>query len=105
MARSFEELRKQIPPERRARNRRRAQELLAELRLREVRTACELTQEQLAERLHIDQPNVSRLERRSDVHVSTLADYIAALGGRLELLAVFPEGTVRIDQFGNSGDD
>ena len=36
--------------------------------------------------------------------VSTLADYIAALGGSLELLAVFPEGTVRIDQFGNSGD-
>ena len=99
MARSFEELRKQIPPERRARNRRRAQELLAELRLHEVRAACELTQEQLAERLNIDQPNVSRLERRSDVHVSTLADYIAALGGRLELLAVFPEGTVRIDQF------
>jgi len=63
MARSFEELRKQIPPERRARNRRRAQELLAELRLREVRAACELTQEQLAERLNIDQPNVSRLER------------------------------------------
>ena len=105
MARSFEELRKQIPPERRARNRRRAQELLAELRLREVRAACELTQEQLAERLHIDQPNVSRLENRSDVHVSTLADYVAALGGRLELLAVFPGGTVRIDQFVNSGDD
>ena len=103
MARSFEELRKQIPPERRARNRRRAQELLAELRLREVRAACELTQEELAERLNIDQPNVSRLERRSDVHVSTLADYIAALGGRLELLAVFPEGTVRIDQFGRPG--
>jgi len=101
MARSFEELRKQIPPERRARNRRRAEELLAELRLREVRAACELTQQQLAERLHIDQPNVSRLERRSDVHVSTLADYITALGGRLELLAVFPEGTVRIAQFGN----
>jgi DNA-binding XRE family transcriptional regulator len=105
MARSFDELRKQIPPERRARNRRRAQELLAELRLREVRAACELTQEQLAERLNIDQPNVSRLENRSDVHVSTLADYVGALGGRLELLAVFPEGTVRIDQFGNSGDD
>ena len=101
MARSFEELRKQIPPERRARNRRRAEELLAELRLREVRAACELTQQQLAERLHIDQPNVSRLERRSDVHVSTLADYITALGGRLEILAVFPEGTVRIAQFGN----
>ncbi len=104
MARSFEELRKQIPPERRAHNRRRAQELLAELRLREVRAACELTQAELAERLNIDQPNVSRLENRSDVHVSTLADYVAALGGRLELLAVFPEGTVRIDQFGNSGD-
>jgi DNA-binding XRE family transcriptional regulator len=104
MARSFEELRKQIPPERRARNRRRAEELLAELRLREVRAACELTQQQLAERLNIDQPNVSRIENRSDVHVSTLSDYIAALGGRLEILAVFPEGTVRIAQFGNGGD-
>ena len=105
MARRFEELLEELPPERRARIRLRTQEMLADLRLREVRAACELTQEQLAERMHIDQPNVSRLERRSDVHVSTLADYVAALGGRLELLAVFPEGTVRIDQFGNSGDD
>jgi len=104
MARRFEELLEEMPPERRARIRLRTQEMLAELRLREVRAACELTQEQLAERLHIDQPNVSRLERRSDVHVSTLADYVAALGGRLELLAVFPEGTVRIDQFGDGGD-
>jgi transcriptional regulator with XRE-family HTH domain len=101
MARRFEELLEELPPERRARIRRRTQEMLADLRLREVRAACELTQEQLAERMHIDQPNVSRLERRSDVHVSTLADYVAALGGRLELLAVFPEGTVRIDQFGD----
>ena len=93
MAKSFEELRAQIPPERRARNRRRAEELLAELRLREVRAACDLTQEELAQRLHIDQPNVSRIENRSDVHVSTLADYIAAgavaigVGGE-----VFPPG-------------
>jgi len=103
MARSFEELRKQMSPERRDRNRRRTEELLAELRLHEVRAVCDLTQAELAERLSIDQPNVSRLEHRSDVHVSTLADYVSALGGRLELLAVFPEGTVRIDQFGNSG--
>jgi DNA-binding XRE family transcriptional regulator len=104
MARRFEELLQELPPERRARIRRRTQEMLADLRLREVRAACELTQQELAERLQIDQPNVSRLERRSDVHVSTLADYVAALGGRLELLAVFPEGTVRIAQFGNGGD-
>lgn len=57
----------------------------------------------IAERLNIDQPNVSRLENRSDVRVSTLADYVAALGGRLEILAVFPEGTVRINQFERSG--
>ena len=104
MARRFEELLQELPPERRARIRRRTQEMLADLRLREVRAACELTQQELAERLQIDQPNVSRLERRSDVHVSTLADYIAALGGRLEILAVFPGGTVRIDQFGEVGD-
>jgi transcriptional regulator with XRE-family HTH domain len=100
MARRFEELLQDLPPERRARIRGRTQELLAELRLREVRAACEMTQQELAERLQIDQPNVSRLENRSDVHVSTLADYIAALGGRLEILAVFPQGTVRIAQFG-----
>lgn len=104
MARPFEELRQQMSPERRARSRRRAEELIANLRLREVRAACELTQEELAERLRIDQPNVSRLERRTDMRVSTLADYIAALGGRLEILAVFPEGTVRIAQFGSGGD-
>ena len=103
MARNFEELRQQMSPESRARSRRRAEEMMAELRLRELRAACEFTQQELAERLRTDQPGVSRLERRSDVHVSTLADYVAALGGRLEILAVFPEGTVRIDQFGNSG--
>lgn len=105
MARSFEELRQQMSPERRARSRRRAEEMLAELRLGEVRAACKLTQAELAERLNIDQPNVSRLENRSDVHVSTLAEYIAGLGGRLELRAVFPEGTVRIAGFGTAGDD
>ena len=54
MARPFEELLEGFTPERRARVRRRTEEMLAELRLREVRAACEMTQQELAERLNID---------------------------------------------------
>ncbi len=97
MARNFEELRQEMSPERRARSRRRAEKMLAELRLREVRTAFDVTQEELAARLGVDQANISRLERRRDMRLSTLAGYVQALGGQLEIRAVFPEGSVLID--------
>jgi len=53
-----------------------------------------MTQSQLAEAWQVSQENVSRVERQNDVYLSTLARYVAALGGRLEIAAVFPDQTV-----------
>jgi len=67
--------------------------------LDEIRRARALTQEHLARALGVRQSAVSKMERRADMYVSTLQDCIEAMGGQLEILAVFPEGTVRITQF------
>ncbi|MEO7193565.1 MAG: XRE family transcriptional regulator [Pseudonocardiaceae bacterium] len=70
-------------------------------RLSELRHARHMTQVALAERLHMVQPSVSRLERQADLYVSTLRRYIEAIGGRLELHAVFPDldAELRLDAF------
>jgi predicted transcriptional regulator len=67
--------------------------------LEELRDALRLTQQHLAETLQVDQSAISKLERRTDMYVSTLERFIEAMGGRLEIRAVFPEGSVRITQF------
>jgi DNA-binding Xre family transcriptional regulator len=67
------------------------------LALAELRQSRHVTQVQLAERLGISQGNVSRLEDRSDVYLSTLRSYIEALGGHLEIAAVFGEERVPVE--------
>src|SRR5437879_13700528 len=67
--------------------------------LDELRAARNLTQEQLARALGVAQAAVSKMERRADMYISTLQTAIKAMGGDLEIRAVFPEGTVRIHQF------
>jgi transcriptional regulator with XRE-family HTH domain len=67
--------------------------------LEELRDALRLTQRQLAATLKVDQSAISKLERRTDMYVSTLDRFIEAMGGRLEIRAVFPQGSVRITQF------
>jgi len=54
---------------------------------------------QLAVSLHVKQASVSKLERRTDMYISTLRGYIKAMGGDLEIIARFPDGSVRINQF------
>ncbi len=49
--------------------------------------------------LNVNQAAVSKLERRTDMYVSTLREFVRAMGGELEITARFPEGTVRINQF------
>jgi transcriptional regulator with XRE-family HTH domain len=61
-----------------------------ELTLRDLRKAHDMTQEKLARELGIKQESVSNLEKRSDMLISTLRHYVAALGGELELLVKFP---------------
>ena len=70
----------------------RAKELIAqEISLRTLRQAMNMTQERLAEALGIGQDGVSRLEKRSDLLISTLRSYIEAMGGELQLIATFPD--------------
>ena len=100
MAKAFEELVKRATRKKtRARAAVRTQELLAELLLSEVRQLTGKSQHQVAESLGIKQPSLSKLEKQSDMQISTLQKIVNALGGELELLARFPKGTVKIDQF------
>ena len=73
--------------------------------LEELRDALRMTQQELAQALNVDQSAISKLEHRTDMYVSTLRRCIAAMGGQLEIRAVFPEGTVRISQFERLADD
>ena len=67
------------------------QEMRAEyLALQEIRKAAGLTQEQLADALDMAQSNLSKLENRADMHVSTLRRYVEALGGTLHIIAALP---------------
>jgi len=59
--------------------------------LQDIRKARKLTQEQMATTLNIGQDSISRLEKRSDMMLSTMRGYIEAMGGSLELVARFPK--------------
>jgi transcriptional regulator with XRE-family HTH domain len=73
---------------------------LTSMPLDALRDARQLTQVQMAQLLKISQGAVSKVERRSDMFVSTLRNYVRAIGGDLQIRAVFPEGHVLIDQLG-----
>jgi hypothetical protein len=93
-----------LPLERRERVQARAAALMAEeIALRDLRRARRVTQEQVAERLHGRQVYVSRFEKRADMKLSTLRDYVRAIGGDLQLIVTFPEGgAVRIKEVGDT---
>jgi transcriptional regulator with XRE-family HTH domain len=100
MAKKFEELLKKMSPESRARSDKEYERLLAEMPLQQLRAARELTQQQMAMLLDVNQSEVSRIEKRTDMYLSTLASYVKAMGGTLEVRALFPQGeAVRINQF------
>ena len=101
----FRELTKDFAPERRRRIDAMKQELLAEMPLHELRRARALTQQELAETLRVSQPAVAKLEQRADIYVSSLRSYIEAVGGRLKIVAEFPEGEVAITNFSQMDDD
>jgi transcriptional regulator with XRE-family HTH domain len=79
-------------------------EIAEELTLRDLRKAHEMTQEKLAEVLGVKQESISNLEKRSDMLLSTLRDYVAALGGELQLRVKFPDRpAVAIKSFSEAG--
>ena len=99
MAKKFSVLRDKLSPEARARSSEIFQELSAELPLHELRQAKALSQAKLAQTLHVNQAAISKMERRTDMYISTLREYIRAMGGDLEIVAKFPDGTVKITNF------
>ncbi len=101
MPKNFKHLREKRSPKQRERSRRLAAKYRAEMALDELRQARQMTQEHLAKLLGINQAAVSKMERRTDMYVSTLSDIIRAMGGQLEIVAKFPEGSVNISQFRN----
>jgi hypothetical protein len=99
MAKNVKDLQAKMAPESRARSEATAERLIREMALDELRAARALTQEHLSTLLGVQQSAISKLERRADMYVSTLRHFIEAMGGQLEIRAVFPEGDVRITQF------
>ncbi|MDB5595336.1 MAG: putative transcriptional regulator [Hyphomicrobiales bacterium] len=103
--RSFNELRKTMSPVRRARNADATRAMIHDMALHELRQARQKSQEELAAQLHVGQPAVAKMERRTDMYVSNLRRYIEALGGTLEITARFPDTEVTINNFSDIADE
>jgi len=100
MTKRFSTLRASMPARARTRSRQRAEELLRATSLNELRRARHMTQGTLASAMQTSQSEVSKLEQRTDAFVSTLQSYVRALGGELDIVARFPDGSFKISQFG-----
>ncbi|MGD0824572.1 MAG: XRE family transcriptional regulator [Terriglobales bacterium] len=96
MARNFKELQAKMDPASIADNRVRVREELQRMALEELRSAKQLTQSDMAEMLDVPQSSVSRIERRADMYLSTLRNYLYAMGGVLQIQAVFPDGSAAV---------
>jgi len=99
MAKKFAALRAQMSPESQVRSQAKAQAMLAEMPLNELRQARGLSQKMLAEVLHVQQPAIAKIEKRTDMYISTLRSHIEAMGGQLDVVARFPDGAVKISNF------
>ena len=99
MAKPFRSLREKMSLDAQRRATEKANGMIRDMALDELRAARDLTQQQIAKLLGVEQAAVSKMERRTDMYISTLQTAIKAMGGDLEIRAVFPDGVVRIDQF------
>ncbi len=103
--RTLDQIVAELPAERRAKVTARAKELIAEeMALRQLRKARQLTQQTMSELLHMDQGSISKLENRTDMLLSTLRNYVEAMGGSLRLVAEFSDGIVEIGSLGEAMD-
>lgn len=103
MAKKFSELRAGMSPPARDKAAGQAKAMLAEMPLNELRQARGLSQKMLAEVLHVQQPSIAKIEKRTDMYLSTLRSHIEAMGGELEVIARFPDGAVKISNFAELG--
>ena len=100
----FTDLTRKFSPERQARINAKKTELRSTMALHELRKARAMTQKAVGEALNVNQPAVAKLERRTDIYVSSLRAYIEAVGGKLSIVARFPQGDVAIRNFSDSAE-
>lgn len=102
MARTIEEVMADMPAERRAKIKARADEMRAEVEgLKALRLLAERSQEQIAQSLGIKQPAVVKMERQADLYLSTLRRFVEAAGGTLELRVELPgKGVIHLTGMG-----
>jgi DNA-binding transcriptional regulator YiaG len=94
---SYSQLKAEMAAESRKHAKKKANKFPAELELNELREALWVSQVEMARKLGTTQAAVSRLERRKNTRLFTLQHYLEVLGGRLELRAVFPDRTVKLN--------
>ena len=99
MAKSFDILKNKLSKERKIAIEQRIEDIIETMPLSELRQARQFTQEKLARSMKIKQASISKMEGQTDMYISTLRKYIKAMGGDLEIIAKFPEGSVRIEKF------
>jgi DNA-binding transcriptional regulator YiaG len=99
MAEKFSELRAQMSPEAQSHSAARAEAILVEMQLQELRKTRQVTQVELAKIMSVEQATISKPERREDMYVSTLREYVKALGGELKLVASFPDADIQVHPF------
>ena len=85
-----------MSPESQERARSKARTLWKFVLLQELQQARGLPQKDLATALHVQQPTIAKIEKRTDMYISALRSHIGAMGGELEVIARFPERNVRI---------
>jgi transcriptional regulator with XRE-family HTH domain len=103
MAKSFDDLvARTTTKQTREKGAKRARELLGDLLLCEVRQRTGQSQQKVADTLGMKQPSLSKLEKQADMQISTLRKIVQALGGELEVLAKFPQGTFKLGQFASA---
>jgi DNA-binding transcriptional regulator YiaG len=99
MSKPYSILRNKMKPSARKKAAAKTRTMLDAMPLQELRHAKNLSQEQLARTLSVKQAAVSKLEKRTDMYISTLRNFIKAMGGDLEIIAKFPDGSIQISQF------
>lgn len=99
MAKPFKELKEKMSPERREKVKNKAQAILMNMALQELRKTRHLSQQDLAQILKVNQAALSKMENQADMRISTLRKLLAAMGGNLKLVAEFPDSEVVINQF------
>ena len=99
MAKKFSQLLAQLPPERLARIEEETQAMLQEMALADLRKARRMSQAELARNMGIKQPSIADMEKQTDMYISTLRSLIEGMGGKLEIVASFPDAEVRIKNF------